>query len=56
MKRAIWVIAALLMLPLASGCDREGPAERMGDEIDDAANNAGNAINDAADELEDETR
>lgn len=38
-----------------SGCDQgDGPLEELGEEIDDAVDDAGDAIEDAGDELEDE--
>ena len=50
----------LLLLAIASsflmlGCDRnEGPAEEMGESIDEAVEDAEDAIEDAGDEIEDE--
>jgi hypothetical protein len=38
---------ALVVLALVTACDREGPAERAGEKIDRAAENARDAIRDA---------
>ncbi len=43
------VLFSTLML---AACD-EGPAERMGENIDDAVNDAGNAIEDACEDVAD---
>ncbi len=36
-----------------AGCKEKGPAEKLGEKIDNAADNAGDAIEDAADKVED---
>ena len=38
---------ALVVLALVTACDREGPAERAGEKIDRAAENARDAVRDA---------
>lgn len=43
-------LAALLGL---SGCEREGPAERVGQKVDDAVEEARDTLDDASDEVED---
>lgn len=53
------IVALVLLLPLW-GCEREGPLERAGEEIDEAVEDVrsggettGNAIDDAIDEVRD---
>ena len=46
-------IAALFMAILLLAACNEGPAERMGENIDDAINDAGNAIEDACEDVRD---
>ena len=61
LKHTLLLLAALSLF----GCAEEGPAERAGERLDDAANeladrtedaveNAGDAVEDFADEVEDE--
>jgi hypothetical protein len=53
------LLAALLVtLPLCVACERQGPLERVGEEVDEAFEDAknggetlGNKVDDAADEL-----
>lgn len=54
MKTYAWMLAlGLISAPLAA-CDRDdGPAEELGEELDDAADDIGDAAEDAAEELED---
>jgi len=47
------VIAAAFTLTLASGCNEEGPAERAGKAIDEAAENVREAGEDLGNEIED---
>lgn len=47
------ILALFLALGLAA-CEREGPAERAGENIDEAAEDAGEAVDDAMEEAEDE--
>lgn len=48
--------AAVLLLASALGaCEREGPAERAGERIDESAERAGENLEDAGDRLEDQT-
>ena len=44
------VLILITAAALVSACDHEGPMERAGEEIDNAANDAGNAIEDACEE------
>ncbi len=54
--KAIRTISATILLGLAiaglSGCDK-GPAERAGENIDNAAEKAGNKMEDAGDKIKD---
>lgn len=61
-KRGSRISAALFALLFAlgggavlTGCEEKGPAEKAGEEIDEAVEDAGDAIEDAADEVEEET-
>lgn len=42
------LLASALLVPL-SACDRDGPLENAGEEIDDAIEDTGDAIKDATD-------
>ena len=52
-----WYMPVLVMLMtlMLGACEREGPAERAGEEIDESAERAGDRIEDAGDRLEDRT-
>lgn len=45
-------IAVLFSILMLAACN-EGPAERMGENIDDAINDAGNAVEDACEDVRD---
>ncbi|MEZ5299873.1 MAG: hypothetical protein R3F11_04275 [Verrucomicrobiales bacterium] len=50
------VVAAMIaacLITVSCAEEHEGPAEKLGEKIDDAADDAGDAVEDAADELED---
>lgn len=52
-KLKLILVMCMFAIPLA-GCEsNEGPAERMGERVDDAAESAGDSMDDAADEMED---
>ncbi len=42
-------LSMMLLFPIFSGCEQEGPAERAGEAIDEAAEDTGDAIEDATD-------
>ncbi len=48
------IVLTILLLGFASfglsGCERQGPAEEMGERIDDAVDDAADKIDDAADD------
>lgn len=46
----IFVMALFLSSFALTACNNEGPAERMGREIDEAVTDAGNAIEDACED------
>ena len=46
------LLAMFLTLPLAA-CEPEGPAERAGEQLDEAADSIGDAARDVRDEAED---
>jgi hypothetical protein len=46
-------LAVLIALgALASGCEKEGPAEQAGEKLDEAVEQIGDDIDDAVDEVE----
>ncbi|MEX2480319.1 MAG: hypothetical protein WD928_05595 [Gammaproteobacteria bacterium] len=45
----------LLLAVLNTGCEREGPAERAGKEVDRAASDVGQALEEAGDDIKDAT-
>lgn len=47
------LLAPWLALAGCDGCEREGPAERAGEKVDDAVEDAGDAAEDAGDKVED---
>lgn len=48
------VVLLALTLPAMYGCDaNDGPAEEMGESIDDAADDTRDAVDDAIDDMED---
>lgn len=56
-RKAMALTAILLAtsLPLLTGCEREGPAERAGKQIDRGVENAGDSIDRATDRVRDNT-
>lgn len=61
-KQGTRISAALFALLFAlgggavlTGCEEKGPAEKAGEEIDEAVEDAGDAIEDAGDNVEDDT-
>lgn len=48
------VLAAMICLGIL-GCEQEGPAERAGEEIDEAVEDAGEAIEEAGDAVREGT-
>jgi len=50
------VFPVLLFGVLMSGCEREGPAERTGKNIDNAVEKAGDKLDEAGDELKEKTQ
>lgn len=53
LQKPFWSLLAALMLSLSlatlNACEQEGPLERAGENIDDAVDDAGDAMEDAAD-------
>ena len=47
------MLLVLFSLPAFVGCDQDGPAERAGEKIDNAADDVGDAARNAKDEIED---
>lgn len=54
MKHLSFIPLAILLSALLIGCDREGPAEEFGENIDETAEDIGNEIEDACEEAKDE--
>jgi len=51
------VVILMLIGTVITGCEaNEGPAEQAGEEIDNAVENTGEAIEEAGDKLEDKTQ
>lgn len=55
MKRLLFMILAAGFTLGLAGCEKEGPAEKAGKEIDQAVEDVGEAIEEAGDEIRDET-
>lgn len=52
----ITLLLATLMLVGLSGCEREGPVERAGKQVDKAAESVGDSLKDAGRKIEDAAR
>ena len=46
------ILGALAFSGIMVGCESDGPAERTGEQIDDAVDDAADALDDAADSLD----
>jgi hypothetical protein len=53
MEMSVKGFAVLLMMWSLLACSRDGPAERLGEGIDEAIEDTGEAIDDAVDDVED---
>lgn len=56
MNKHLTVVAVILMALGLGACEREGPAERAGERVDEATQNAADAVEDAGDKIEDKTQ
>jgi hypothetical protein len=56
MMRASTIAAAFFLSLVLAGCDREGPAERAGERIDQSMERAGEKLDEAGDEVEQAAR
>ncbi|MFO7606727.1 MAG: hypothetical protein R6W72_10545 [Desulfurivibrionaceae bacterium] len=45
------LVSCLLLVPFLTACDREGPMERAGENVDEAVEETGEAVEDAGDEV-----
>ena len=54
MNRLWFATIALLMAFALTACEEQGPAERAGEEIDEAVENVGDSLEEGAEEIEDE--
>jgi len=54
MLKKLALVLALLLTVGMTACEREGPAERTGEEIDEAAEEAGEALEEAGEETREE--
>ena len=59
-KTIIPIVGVLMLLPFLGACEREGPLERAGEEVDEAVDDIrnggetpGNRVDDAADDVRD---
>ena len=50
------VLCASLVALVLSGCEKEGPAERTGEKIDKAVEQAGEAMKKAGDKMQETTK
>jgi hypothetical protein len=50
------IAAAAASSAIVAGCEREGPAERAGKDIDKAAKDAGKAVEDAGKRIQEKSR
>lgn len=48
-----YIVPGIIMLALLGGCEKKGPAERMGEDIDKAVEKTGESIEEAGDSVED---
>jgi len=56
MSKLILLVTAVLLGLTLSACQKEGPGEKAGKEIDKAAKDAGQAIEKAVDSVKDATK
>ena len=47
-----YLFAALVALPLLGACEEEGPAEKLGKQIDETVEGAADAAEEAAEEIQ----
>lgn len=55
-KKFIIVLAAVLLLGGLNGCEKEGPAERAGEKIDETVEQAGEQLEKAGDKAQEATQ
>lgn len=55
MRRTLFLALALMLGFGLVACDDEGPAEKAGEQVDEAVEDTGQAIEDAGDEMEETT-
>jgi hypothetical protein len=53
LKRVGVILVLGLSLGILGACEEQGPAEEIGEAVDDTADNVGDALEDAGDEVED---
>lgn len=51
-KMAVAALIVGLTTPLLAACDDEGPAEQLGENIDETADQVGQSLDDAAENME----
>lgn len=51
MRNSMTLAAMALTAFLAAGCERDGPMENAGEELDDVAKDVGNAVEDACEDV-----
>jgi len=56
MGRLFASLALVFSLMAVLGCEQEGPAERAGEEIDQAAEEAGEAVDNAGEQLKQDAK
>ena len=53
MRLSFTIFVLILTALISVACERQGPAERAGEKIDDAATDIGNAVEDACEDVKD---
>ena len=53
MRKSMILSTLLLSALLTAACEKQGPAERLGEKIDDTTTDVGNAVEDACENLKD---
>lgn len=48
-----YIVPTIIMLALLGGCEKQGPAEKMGENVDEAIEETGDRIEEAGDAAED---
>jgi uncharacterized protein YjbJ (UPF0337 family) len=55
LKRLIMFLSLIILAAGIAGCEKEGPAEKAGEKIDEAIEQAGDKLEKAGDKIEEKT-